>query len=70
MKNKHKSENIKHAIRYFTGGRGFLPEELSRLCLELSGVLKIGKRSLVFLTWQIPQYMGMRMKRMSLERSG
>ena len=67
MKN-NKSKNIKMVLHYFTGGTSILPDDLCQLCLTFSGCLRIGRKSLVFMTWQIPQYKGQRMKRISLQK--
>ena len=62
----NRTQNIKMVVHHFTGGRGTLPDELCQMCLEFSGCLRIGRRSLVFMTWQIPHYRGRRMKRITL----
>ena len=62
-----KAENLKLVIQYFTGDDSFLGPDLSQLCLEFSGCLKVGKKSLVFVTFRVPSYKGRLMKKIALE---
>ena len=53
-------------VEHFTAGKSVLPPELCQLILEFSGLLRIGRKSLVFMTWNIPHYSGRIMRRISL----
>ena len=65
---KNKAKNIKMVIEHFASKNSVLPPDLCQLCLEFSGLLRIGRKSLVFLTWNIPHYKGRIMRRISLEK--
>jgi hypothetical protein len=62
-----KAENIKAVIHHFTRGEGILPDEINQMILIYSGCLKIGNRSLVFMTYNLPAFRGMRIKRLNYE---
>ena len=49
-------ENIRQMIKFFTGGDSILPDEICQVILELSGHLRIGKRSLVYYTYFRPPF--------------
>ena len=63
-----RSENIKLVTEFFVGEDSFLPLSLAQMCLEFSGCLRIGKKSLVFITFRIPHYRGSVLKRIKLEQ--
>ena len=67
MSASKRAENLKLVIQYFSGDDSFLGPDLSQLCLEFSGCLKVGKKSLVFVTFRVPSYKGRLMKRIALE---
>ena len=53
-----KTENLKFVVQYFSGEHSYLPIELSQLCLEFSGNLRIGTKSLCYITYNIPAFRG------------
>ena len=67
MSQSRRHDNIKLVTKYFTGENSFLPLELSQLILQFSGCLKVGKKSLVFVTYKIPHFRGNLMKRIQLK---
>ena len=59
--------NIETVIEYFTGGVGVLPPALAQIVLEFSGCLKVGRKSLVFMTYNMPAYKGWRFRKHEFE---
>ena len=53
-----KAENIRIVVKYFSGENSVLPMDLARLCLEFSGNLRVGVKSLVFITFNVPAFRG------------
>lgn len=63
-----KTDNIKMVISYFTDNKTKLPPNLTQLCLEFSGCLRIGRKSLMFMVVNMPKYKGRRMRRIAFEK--
>jgi hypothetical protein len=64
---QNKQEKIRVVTEYFTGDRSILPPDLSQLCLEFAGTLRIGLRSLIFVTYNIPTFQGKLHRRFRLQ---
>ena len=57
MKSKQ-AENIRIVVQYFSGKNSILGPNLSQLCLEFSGNLRVGKKSLCYITYRLPAFRG------------
>ena len=49
--------DLREIIHYFCG-EPFLPPEICQLILELSGNLRVGKKSLSYVTHNLPMFRG------------
>ena len=67
MKSK-RAENVRMVVQYFSGKSSYLPLVLSQLCLEFSGNLRIGKKSLCYITYNIPAFRGKLFKPIRVSR--
>jgi len=56
-------DDVKNIIDFFAGKYSVLGRDLNRLILELSGVLKVGKHSVSYVTHHLPSFFGKVWKR-------
>ena len=52
-------------VRYFTSNTGFLYDDLNQIILEYSGCLRIGRKSLMYITYIMPKFHGIKLKRVT-----
>ena len=52
-------------ISYFTSNEGVLCDDLNQIILEYSGCLRIGRKSLMYITYNLPLFRGIKLKRVT-----
>ena len=60
-----RKENLKMVISYFTSNEGVLCDDLNQIILEYSGCLRIGRKSLMYMTYNLPLFHGIKLKRVT-----
>ena len=61
----YRKANLKMVVRYFTSNTGILCDDLNQIILEFSGCLRIGRKSLMYMTYNMPKFCGIKLTRVT-----